>query len=36
MITQTKKMYMVYPNQVHVASADSMEPVGAHASADPT
>ena len=29
-------MYMVYPDQVHVASADSMEPVGANASADPT
>ena len=31
-----KKMYMVYPDQVHVASADSMEPVGTSVSADPT
>ena len=29
-------MNMAYPDQVYVASADSMEPVGANASADPT
>ena len=31
-----KKMNMAYPDQFYVASADSMEPVGANASADPT
>ena len=29
-------MNMAYADQVYVASADNMEPVGANASADPT